>query len=83
MEKQEKGQFNEQIRERTIKVAVEIHQMLAFLSTDRSDTPIVAAISGMVITDLGQQHFLKNCKKRIHSKANFFSIFIQRPGPKT
>lgn len=41
MEKQEKGQFNEQIRERTIKMAVEIHQMLANLKVSPVTRPIV------------------------------------------
>ena len=41
MEKQEKGQFNEQIRERTIRMAVEIHQLLVNLKVSPVTRPIV------------------------------------------
>ena len=41
MEKQEKGQFNEQIRERTIRMAVEIHQMLVNLTVSPVTRPII------------------------------------------
>lgn len=44
MEKQEKGQFNEQIRERTIRMAVEIHQLLVNLKVSPVTRPIVIQV---------------------------------------
>jgi len=41
MENIKKGQFNEQIRERTIRMAVEIHQMLVNLKVSPVTRPIV------------------------------------------
>jgi four helix bundle protein len=41
MEKQEKGQFNEKIRERTISMAVEIHQVLVILKVSPVTRPII------------------------------------------
>lgn len=41
MEKQEKGQFNEQIRERTIKMAVGTHQLLENISVSPLTRPII------------------------------------------
>jgi four helix bundle protein len=41
MEKSGKGQFNEQIRERTIRMAVEIHQLLVNLKVSPVTRPIV------------------------------------------
>jgi len=41
MENIKKGQFNEQIRERTIRMAVEIHQMLINLKVSPVTRPIV------------------------------------------
>lgn len=41
MEKQEKGQFNEQIRERTIKMAVATHQLLVNIRVSPLTRPII------------------------------------------
>ncbi len=44
MEKQEKGQFNEQIRERTLSMAVEVHKLLANLTVSSLTRPIVTQL---------------------------------------
>jgi four helix bundle protein len=41
MEKQEKGQFNEQIRERTIRMAVGIHQLMVNIKVSSITRPVV------------------------------------------
>jgi len=41
MEKSEKGQFNDYVRERTIKMAVEIHQLLVNSKVSPVTRPIV------------------------------------------
>jgi len=41
MEKTEKGQFNEQVRERTLKMAVSIHELLVHIKVSPVTRPIV------------------------------------------
>ena len=41
MEKNEKGQFNEQVRERTLKMAVSIHELLVNIKVSPITRPII------------------------------------------
>jgi len=69
MEKQEKGQFNEQIRERTIKVAVEIHQLLVNLKV----SPVTRSIVNQIIRSSSSVASNYRAAARSRSDAEFYS----------
>ena len=69
MEKQEKGQFNEQIRERTIRMAVEIHQMLVNLKV----SPVTRPIINQVIRSSSSVASNYRAATRSRSDAEFYS----------
>jgi len=69
MEKQENGQFKEQIRERTIKMAVEIHQMLVNLKV----SPVTRPIVNQVIRSSSSVASNYRAATRSRSDAEFYS----------
>jgi four helix bundle protein len=69
MEKQEKGQFNEQIRERTIRMAVEIHQLLVNLKV----SPVTRPIVNQVIRSSSSVASNYRAATRSRSDAEFYS----------
>jgi four helix bundle protein len=69
MEKQEKGQFNEQIRERTIRMAVEIHQLLVNLKV----SPVTRPIVNQVIRSSSSVASKYRAATRSRSDAEFYS----------
>lgn len=69
MEKQKKGQFNEQTRERTIRMAVEIHKMLATLKV----SPVTRPIVNQVIRSSSSVASNYRAVTRSRSDAEFYS----------
>lgn len=69
MEKQEKGQFNEQIRERTIRMAVEIHQLLVNLKV----SPVTRPTVNQVIRSSSSVASNYRAATRSRSDAEFYS----------
>lgn len=69
MEKSEKGQFNEQIRERTIKMAVDIHEL--FIS--KTVSPITRPIVNQIIRSSASVASNFRAATRARSDAEFYS----------
>ena len=69
MEKSEKGQFNEQIRERTLKVAVEIHELLV----NSKVSPVTRPIVKQVIRSSSSVAANYRAATRSRSDAEFYS----------
>ncbi len=69
MEKSEKGQFNEQIRERTIRMAVEIHKLLVNLKV----SPVTRPIVNQVIRSSSSVASNYRAATRSRSNAEFYS----------
>ena len=69
MEKSEKGKFNEQIRERTIRMAVEIHQLLV----NSKVSPVTRPIVNQVIRSSSSVASNYRAATRSRSDAEFYS----------
>ncbi len=69
MEKLEKGLFSEQIRERTIKMAIEIHQMMVNLKV----SPVTRLIVNQVIRSSSSVASNYRAATRSRSDAEFYS----------
>ena len=69
MEKSEKGQFNEQVRERTIKMAVTIHELLV----NTKVSPITRPIVNQLIRCSSSVASNYRAATRSRSDAEFFS----------
>jgi four helix bundle protein len=69
MEKSEKGQFNEQIRERTIKMAVGIHELLVATKV----SPITRPIVNQIIRSSASVASNYRAATRSRSDAEFYS----------
>ncbi len=69
MEKSEKGQFNEQIRERTLKMAVEIHELLV----NSKVSPVTRPIVKQVIRSSSSVAANYRAATRSRSDAEFYS----------
>ena len=69
MEKSDRGQFNEQIRERTIKMAVDIHEL--FIS--KTVSPITRPIINQIIRSSASVASNYRAATRSRSDAEFYS----------